>query len=570
MQSHSYDPMNPFSARRAPSARTAQMAAPLAKPLALALAGVVPLFFLAALGASGCDGDDKCGNGVLDPGETCDGTELQGASCRSLGYATGELGCADDCSLDVSDCAGFIDCGNGVLDSGEQCDGSDLDGQSCEDLDLGGGTLACDPVTCQLDVTGCEAKGICGDGIADGLEECDGEDLRGADCTNVDATYLGGELSCSPDCTLLTSRCYGEPPWPLGAPCEEDADCPGGGCWAELGDRGFGPPGGYCIEPCAGNECTLTGPAGICQALYGSYRLCFLRCELDDPTACRPGYTCRLADNGEDGYCYPDCTLDDHCTTTGLCDKDSGQWTEGYCLTPDEYCSGGVDEDFDGLVDCADPDCTGETGCPTGEICGNGIDDDGDGYTDCDDAECGTLGICLGQLCSPVPGATLGCGDVLAGETNDASGSTDVIEGARCDAPDGGQSPAFTDETGPEYTYTLTVSSPQVVTLTVDNFTGDLDIYVLKPAESGVCDPYQRCFAFGGSPPDTDEVVTFAAYPGLSYYVVVDGYQDTITTYDLSVTCDATGYEDCANNQDDDGDSLVDCADPECQHVGGC
>ncbi len=524
----------------------------------------------AALLATGCDSNDKCGNGRLDPGETCDGSELQGATCQRLGYSLGTLTCGDDCRLDTSSCDGLIDCGNGVIDSGEQCDGSDLEGETCASRELGGGTLACDPVTCQYDLSGCEAKGICGDGVADGLEECDGEDLRGATCATLDGTYIGGELGCSVDCEYLTHRCWGEPSWPLGEPCDTDEDCPGGGCWTEVGDYGFGPAGGYCLESCSGDTCPLTGPAGLCTTLYGAMRYCFLRCNPDDPAACRPGLVCRESDTGGDFYCYPHCTLDSECTTTGLCDTDSGGYSQGFCVVPDEYCSGGVDEDLDGLIDCADPDCTGQTGCPTGEICGNGIDDDGDNAVDCDDAECGTLGACLGQLCTPVPGADLTCGTSLTGETNDASGHTTNVDGAACSAPDGGQSPNFAGATGPEYTYTLTVSSAQLVTLEVTGFTDDLDVYVLKQAADGSCDPYQRCFAFGGNPPGTDELVTFAAYPGVTYYVVVDGYDQTVSTYDLSVSCVASGFENCTNHVDDDGDNLTDCDDPECEGVGAC
>lgn len=47
-----------------------------------------------------------------------------------------------------------------------------------------------------------------------------------------------------------------------------------------------------------------------------------------------------------------------------------------------EDCYNGIDDDGDGLIDCADPDCD----CT--EICDNGIDDDGDGLVDADDPDC--------------------------------------------------------------------------------------------------------------------------------------------------------------------------------------
>jgi hypothetical protein len=46
-------------------------------------------------------------------------------------------------------------CGNGVVDDGEQCDGGNLGGFTCVDLGYSGGTLACDPVTCTYDASAC-------------------------------------------------------------------------------------------------------------------------------------------------------------------------------------------------------------------------------------------------------------------------------------------------------------------------------------------------------------------------------------------------------------------------------
>jgi len=51
-------------------------------------------------------GPGACGNGSLDPGESCDGSALQGASCAQLGYSGGTLACTSSCQFDVSNCAG--------------------------------------------------------------------------------------------------------------------------------------------------------------------------------------------------------------------------------------------------------------------------------------------------------------------------------------------------------------------------------------------------------------------------------------------------------------------------------
>lgn len=62
-----------------------------------------------------------------------------------------------------------------------------------------------------------------------------------------------------------------------------------------------------------------------------------------------------------------------------------------------EICDNGIDDDGDGLVDCADPDCCGIEGCGVClEInCDNGIDDDGDGLIDEDDPDCFSDSPCM-------------------------------------------------------------------------------------------------------------------------------------------------------------------------------
>ena len=45
-----------------------------------------------------------CGNGRIDPGEQCDGDNLQGFTCIDLGIAGGTLGCTSECTYDTSMC----------------------------------------------------------------------------------------------------------------------------------------------------------------------------------------------------------------------------------------------------------------------------------------------------------------------------------------------------------------------------------------------------------------------------------------------------------------------------------
>jgi len=59
-------------------------------------------------------------------------------------------------------------------------------------------------------------------------------------------------------------------------------------------------------------------------------------------------------------------------------------------MSEESYCADGLDDDADGLADCADEDCLGVSGCEYAEevSCADGNDNDGDGDTDCDDRDC--------------------------------------------------------------------------------------------------------------------------------------------------------------------------------------
>jgi Putative metal-binding motif/Prenyltransferase and squalene oxidase repeat len=174
-----------------------------------------------------------CGDGAANVAvEACDGADLRGASCGSLGLGAGVLACTATCTLDTTGCSGPPRCGDGVINlAGEACDGADLGGQSCVGLGLGPGTLACGSA-CTFDTTGCAEPPRCGDGVINQPGElCDGADLGGKTC--VDVGFLGGSLACHPDCTLDASGCVGFPFCGDGIINRPDEDCDR----ADLGGR---------------------------------------------------------------------------------------------------------------------------------------------------------------------------------------------------------------------------------------------------------------------------------------------------------------------------------------------
>ena len=118
-----------------------------------------------------------CGDGVIDTDEQCDNSTLAGNTCVSRGYTKGVLNCSEECKFDVSECSL---CGDDLAEGAatsspgyETCDGSDLRGQTCLSIGQAQGTLACSG-TCGWDISGCVGGGaICGNGIVESGEECD-------------------------------------------------------------------------------------------------------------------------------------------------------------------------------------------------------------------------------------------------------------------------------------------------------------------------------------------------------------------------------------------------------------
>ncbi|MHB8874304.1 MAG: FG-GAP repeat domain-containing protein [Myxococcaceae bacterium] len=91
--------------------------------------------------------DPFCGDGLVGEGEECDGSDLAGASCTTLGFDTGSLACDGACKFLTLSCVKR--CGNGVLDTGEACDGT-LGPLSCPSF----GYKACGPA-CAVDSSHC-------------------------------------------------------------------------------------------------------------------------------------------------------------------------------------------------------------------------------------------------------------------------------------------------------------------------------------------------------------------------------------------------------------------------------
>jgi hypothetical protein len=94
-----------------------------------------------ASGTASSEGTTEVADGSASATSTTGGADTQAAVDSTTG--PGDTGTGN--------------CGNGVIDAGEQCDGADLQGFDCQSLGLNSGTLACDPMMCTFDTSMCSS-----------------------------------------------------------------------------------------------------------------------------------------------------------------------------------------------------------------------------------------------------------------------------------------------------------------------------------------------------------------------------------------------------------------------------
>jgi hypothetical protein len=210
-----------------------------------------------------------------------------------------------------------------MIDGTEMCDGTDLGGETCASQGCtGGGTLACNATCNGFDTSGCLDCPPCNDdGVCDAGEDCNS-------CPNDCVSGSVGDAVCG------NGVCEGG----NGENCENcAADC--------RGRTGANP---VCCGDGGGLGGTTCGATPQCSA--GGFTC------TDVPVV--PGSFCCgdfVCDGGEDcGNCSLDCTLGS------------------------EICSGGIDEDCDGAVDCSDGDCSTDPICTTCGIRADPCTVDGD------------------------------------------------------------------------------------------------------------------------------------------------------------------------------------------------
>ena len=167
-----------------------------------------------------------CGDGIHQRGEQCDcggagsacsPAQLADQSCTTLSaptggnYSGGTLGCTAQCAFDESGCTA---CGDGTIDPGETCDGANLGGQTCISMGFDTGTLACAP-NCTFNTGGC-VDYFCGNGTCDpGEDSCS----CGSDCPDdpnscaipCECGSSGGNCYCDAACVSFGDCCFNGP-----------------------------------------------------------------------------------------------------------------------------------------------------------------------------------------------------------------------------------------------------------------------------------------------------------------------------------------------------------------------
>lgn len=217
----------------------------------------------------------------------------------------GWAGCSDDDAT----------CGDGKAEGTEQCDLADLKNRTCADVVAGSqGTLTC-TATCTYDTTNCAA---CGDGVRQFGEQCDcGTNAANlpANCTDVNG---GADANCSATCAKLAYCGDGIKDTGEDCDCGEDAGNLPSGCTDVNGGANAS-----CTATCdLVVECNVEGYWEDCDPLtvgdcceddYGNQPVCTT-----------------LQVEGTPSYCMRECSTTADCFWSNFCYAEAGNicWPE--------------------------------------------------------------------------------------------------------------------------------------------------------------------------------------------------------------------------------------------------
>jgi len=376
-----------------------------------------------------------CGNGIIDPGEDCDGSNLGSldGTCTQYNpaFTSGTLRCSNNCKLETIGCLGFPGlCDGQQINPGESCDGTNFGAaNSCTDLGFESGNLNCNG--CRLDTTQCQLPQACGNGNIDSGEECDGTNLGSAStsCSEYSSFFVSGDIFCDQNCKLNTFFC-GEAPTcgngfidviPEEGIIEEcdgnnfgqlDGTCRGFGDAFLSGTLACNPvtcqiDTSQCTQPnLCGNNVLEPGVGELCDGSdFGSTST---SCSVTFPVTFESGtITCKPA--GDANECQLDTTA---CVEIPPCGNgviDTGEQCDGTLFVNENECIDFPDLFESGLLNCNPPgdanECQLDTSaCIEVPTCGNNIVQRGE---ECDGIAFGAIDECTDF--SNFIGGNLGC-----------------------------------------------------------------------------------------------------------------------------------------------------------------
>ena len=524
-------------------------------------------------------------------------------------------GTAGDGTLTISILGGEVDCFNGVDDDGD----GDLD---CADADCfvicdesincadgidndGDGNIDCLDADC-VGAFDCDESFNCGDGIdndVDGDIDCFDTDCIGSffcleqfSCDDGIDNDMDGDIDCADADCMLDIACV-----PL-APNDEcvNAVAVGDGLFTfnNINTPIDGP------EDCDANMSTdvwflytapLTGFVTIdtCQTVLTLTDTTMII--YDGATCPVPGDPFLACDDdscGATGFnssvTLPVMTGDTLLVQVGGWNGSTGEGTLSIVTVVAELnCFDGLDDDADGMADCLDPDCA--VPCDESLNCADGVDNDGDLLTDCEDDDCAGDNDC---------DESLNCADGL---DNDLDGLTDCADLDDCEFDPACVPLAVNDECvdatpigegdfvfnnintpvdGPadcdgnmstDVWFLYTASMDGTARISTCNTVGTLTDTTLIVYDGAMCpmagDPFIDCDDDGCGPTNFNSQVVVPVLSGESFLVQVGGWNGTTGVGTVSVEFLET---DCADGLDDDGDTLIDCADPDCATDAAC
>jgi len=248
-----------------------------------------------------------------------------------------------------------------------------------------------------------------------------------------------------------------------------------------------------------------------------------------------------MGDGGGDcddpSHCMlPQCVGDPHCHILGT-----------------EICNNCIDDNNNGLIDCADPDCFNFPGCEAGHTCPN--------PPVCTDPTCACGTLCKDLKCQ----ATVDFGTLqpspmgtTSTRSENTTGTTDVAV-TQC-APGGAGMVVGK--------FVLAGTMKNAVTLSFTQGMGEDHVFALTRAgtNQGCGDNPVGCYDPKGALSGSH---TFILDPG-EYFVISQPFEPK-GQGPLTVTL-ATAHvkEICNNGVDDNGNGLIDCADPDCFNDPNC